>query len=131
VRFAAKANCSEPRSRHRSHATENLSAEDMHKATNCFEPDLNVGSTIHINFCKATFDDHIVAIKAPRELKADTELVNLLSTEAATALLMTHITMIKLYGCCIEIHILILRYEVLPDVTLFRHLNGDIAFKRA
>ncbi|KAK9692189.1 hypothetical protein RND81_09G247000 [Saponaria officinalis] len=99
-----------------------LSIDDIKKATNNYDRSLVIGdsqSTVY----KGIIEDRVVAVTVARDFELNPKLIGLYLTGAATAMVMNHENLVKIYGCCLETYIPTVVYEYLPNASLFKHLH--------
>ncbi|XP_074318832.1 wall-associated receptor kinase-like 2 [Silene latifolia] len=103
-----------------------LSISEIEKAINNYDPSLvldGIESTVY----KGVMEDQVVAVKVPTDFQLNSDFIDLYLTEAATAMVMNHENLIKVYGCCLETYIPIMVYEYFPNGSLFNllHVNNN------
>ncbi|XP_074318835.1 wall-associated receptor kinase-like 4 [Silene latifolia] len=89
-----------------------LSVGEIEKATNNYDPKLVLGS-IQSTVFKGVIDDQVVVVKVPIDFHLNRHLIDIYLTEAATAMVMNHENLVKIYGGCLETCIPIMVYEYL------------------
>ncbi|KAH9603635.1 hypothetical protein KSS87_012450 [Heliosperma pusillum] len=99
-----------------------LSIVEIKKAINNYDPSLVLDS-IESTVYKGVVEDKVVAVKVPTNFRVNQNLIDLYLTEAATAMVMNHENLVKVYGCCLETYIPIMVYEYFPNGSLFNHLH--------
>ncbi|XP_074318861.1 wall-associated receptor kinase-like 2 [Silene latifolia] len=107
-----------------------LSEDEIEKATNNYDPDLNVGSFRGTNLYKGILNDKVVTIKAPQKRNPDPELADCFLTAVAIRTVLCHNNMIGIYGCCLETCVPMTIHEYYPNKDLHNHLHGDLALQK-
>ncbi|XP_074318850.1 wall-associated receptor kinase-like 2 [Silene latifolia] len=105
-----------------------LSADDIEKATNNYDPDQICRSYNGVSFYKGTFDNKVVVIKTPEKPDPNPEHVQLFLTDIAIRTVLCHNNMIKIHGCCLETCVPLTVHEFFPtSKALHDCLHGDMA----
>uniref|UniRef100_I1PDU9 Protein kinase domain-containing protein n=1 Tax=Oryza glaberrima TaxID=4538 RepID=I1PDU9_ORYGL len=108
-----------------------LTEDELKKATNNFSDDQVIGCGGHGTVYRGTLDDlREVAIKRPKAAVdggggggCEDEFVN----EIIVLSQINHRHVVRLLGCCLEVHVPMLVYEFVPNGTLFELLHGGTA----
>ena len=76
--------------------------------------------------CKGKLDDRQVAIKVkgPLRLWSFEKTIDFVLNQVAIKQLISNNNVLRLYGCCLEIEIPILVFELISNNTLFDNLHG-------
>ncbi|XP_074318836.1 wall-associated receptor kinase-like 2 [Silene latifolia] len=103
-----------------------LSISEIDKAINNYDPSLVLDSSESTVY-KGVIENQVVAVKVPTDFQLNSDFIDLYLTEAATAMVMNHENLIKVYGCCLETYIPIMVYEYFPNGSLFNllHVNNN------
>ncbi|XP_074318856.1 wall-associated receptor kinase-like 1 [Silene latifolia] len=107
-----------------------LSADEIEKATNNYDPELLGTSYPGVSFYKGTFDNKKVVIKTPEKLDPNPEHVELFLTDIAIRTVLCHNNMIRIYGCCLETCVPLTVHEFSPSKSLHDHLHGDMTLQK-
>ncbi|KAL9248258.1 hypothetical protein vseg_021601 [Gypsophila vaccaria] len=99
-----------------------LSINDIKKVTNNYDRSRVIGSSQSAVY-KSIIEDRVVAVHVPRDFELHPKLIALYLNGAATAMVMNHENLVKIYGCCLETYIPIMVYEYLPNASLYKHLH--------
>jgi len=108
-----------------------FSTEEIQKATNCYDPDLFLGSMLRGMVYKGILDNHVVTIRSPPELDPNPELIDHVLTEVSAGMMMNHSNTVKLNGCCLETYVPIPIYEFCPNSSLYQNLHGGVAISNS
>ncbi|KAL9248260.1 hypothetical protein vseg_021603 [Gypsophila vaccaria] len=107
-----------------------LREHEIKDATNGYDPSLIVGSFRSGTVYKGTFDDRTVAIKTAQKPVPNPELVDLYLTDVSIGMVISHNSMAKIYGCCLETCVPMMVYEFYPNNDLHRYLHGKMALEK-
>ncbi|KAK9735799.1 hypothetical protein RND81_04G228800 [Saponaria officinalis] len=108
-----------------------VSQEEIKHATDSYDPQLIVARPREANVYLGTLDDRVVAVKAPKQLDLNPELVDLFLTEVSISTVIRHENMNKILGCCLETYIPMIVYDnEKKGKNLHEILHGEMPLEK-
>ncbi|KAM4090898.1 hypothetical protein ACJW30_09G097800 [Castanea mollissima] len=105
-----------------------FTGKEITRATNNFSKHKLLGSGGFGEVFKGILDDGtIIAVK--RAKPGNTKGIDQILNEVRILCQVNHRSLVRLLGCCVELHQPILIYEYIPNGTLFDHLHGTHSSK--
>ncbi|KAL6844841.1 hypothetical protein ACP4OV_025500 [Aristida adscensionis] len=101
-----------------------FSEEELQEATNCFDEQEVIGHGGHGKVYKGVLKSNVeVAVK--RCMTIDEQQKKEFGKEMLILSQINHKNIVKLLGCCLEVEVPMLVYELIPNGTLFHLIHGN------
>ena len=105
-----------------------FTSKEITRATNNFSKHKLLGSSGFGEVFKGILDDGTpIAVK--RAKPGNTKGIDQILNEVRILCQVNHRSLVRLLGCCVELHQPLLIYEYIPNGTLFDHLHGTHSSK--